>query len=191
MNTSRITRKTGIGTDTSQLLDFIKAPIEDIIHVLESIVPIEIQRNVYGRCIKVDNSGYLFYQIRDNAWTTIEYIATGHLQISRYIPEAIKTLRVKAVHYEYNDTTEFMNYVCFDSTGVLESYDSNTVSKQYFEEDVDPVSYVDQLLKDQGIYALCGGWSGHFSSPGSSLEIIDPSISPNDFIAFHYVILPQ
>ncbi|NEQ32986.1 MAG: hypothetical protein F6K04_18635 [Leptolyngbya sp. SIO4C5] len=193
MNTSRITQRTGIDVDTSHLLDFIKAPIKDVIRVLDDLAPIEIQRNVYSRRIRVDDSGYLFYQIRGNSWTTIEYVASSRLQINSYIPEIVKTLRAKTVHYEYNDTTEFMSYTCSDSTGVLDSYSysSDDLSEEEFEEEdlVDPFEQVSQRLANRGIYALCGEWSGRFTSAGSWLNISDPGVFSEDFTAFDYLIL--
>lgn len=192
MNTSRITQKTGIDTDTSQIIDFVKAPIEDIVNVLGNLVLTEVQRDIYGKRILVNDLGYLLYQIENNEWTAIEHISAGYSQIARYIPEIANILGVKTVHYEYNDTTEFMNYVCFDRKSVVESYISDDVSRQDSkeeEEEFDLVAHVDSLLKAQGIYVLCGEWSGHFACAGSWLNISDPIAFYEDFSGFHYLIL--
>ena len=172
--------------NASLTLDFLKVTLEDLLMYLYTIPQIRVERNVYGRIVRIhDASQCLAYKLRQSEWVNIEFLACEYND--SFIKRLVQALGCEAVQLATCDTTDYCEYTHYDSNNVLSHfrYPSDENDDDIDDGD-DPWLDVDDFLRKQGIYALYTSWT-RFARLDEIIVVEDDALKASDFLGIHRV----
>ena len=174
----------------SQYLDFVKAPVCNVVDSATKLFQGHASKLVYGQSLNVnDYSTYLFYQFVDSEWTTVEILRHKKFLISNNMKDLISSIDTQAVSFYINSTSDIIGYKWLDSEETLSdffyqnnAYDSGEMANRNYK-------FVDDFLISKNIYVFYASWSRRPLRYRESNEVLiaDPSLTDSDFDALYCV----
>ena len=174
------------GRWNNQHLDFVRSPASDVVNAATQLLQGHAYEIEYGQTLHLRGcSNYLFYQLVNSEWTTLELLTCKKINLRHHLNDLIRSMNSQAISFSISDTSGVITYKWFDSEGPLSEffYESNSFDssdKMYYE-------FVNNFLTSKNIYILYASWSSRFRKNEKEEAILDPELCKADFRSIYCV----
>ena len=104
-------------------LDFVRSPVVDVVNAVTQLFQGHAYEIEYGQTLHLRGcSTYLFYQLVNSEWTTIEGLGYKNFYIGEHLEELISSINSQAITFTINNTSDVIIYKWFDSKDTLSEF---------------------------------------------------------------------
>lgn len=109
----------------NQKMLLLKSSVDAITEAISDLYPhSSIEKNAYGRTIKVNNMPCVIYQMHGHCWGIIEILRpVFSFKQESFLNSISQKLKVHAILFEQSDTSSFIKYHFFSSGELLELFE--------------------------------------------------------------------